>query len=90
LFEEEVQQMVEEEELRKWKEEEEQRQKEEERKRRLEKVGKEYERQKELTKARLGKRKVMEPEDSGEEMEKELQGSNKKVSCFPFLNSVTN
>jgi hypothetical protein len=33
-----------------------------------------------LAKDKLGKRKVMEIEDSGEEMEMELEGSNKKVS----------
>jgi hypothetical protein len=43
-----------------------------------------------LEKARQEKRKVIESEDSGEDMEKELQGSNKKVSYFFFLNLVTN
>jgi hypothetical protein len=45
---------------------------------------KEYTRQKELEKARQEKRKVMESENSGEDMEKELQGSNKKVSHYFF------
>jgi hypothetical protein len=37
-------------------------------------------RQKELEKARSEKRKAMEIEESGEETEKEPEGSNKKVS----------
>jgi hypothetical protein len=41
-------------------------------------VEKEYGRQKELAKAKLGKRKAMEIKDSGEKMEKEPEGSNKK------------
>jgi hypothetical protein len=46
----------------------------------LEGAEKEYARQKELEKAILGKRKAVEMEESGEEMEKEPEGSNKKVS----------
>jgi hypothetical protein len=38
---------------------------------------------------RLGKRKVTEMEESGEEMEKELEGSNKKVSKI-FLSDYSN
>jgi hypothetical protein len=53
---------------------------EDERKRKLEVAEKEYAQQKKLKKARQGKKKAMESEDSGEEMEKELQGSNKKIS----------
>jgi hypothetical protein len=37
-------------------------------------------RQKELEKMRLEKWKAVEIEESGEEIEKELEGSNKKVS----------
>jgi hypothetical protein len=37
-------------------------------------------RQKEIERARLGKRRAIELEESGEETEKELEGSNKKVS----------
>jgi hypothetical protein len=37
-------------------------------------------RQKEIKKVRLEKRKAVEMEESGEEMEKEPEGSNKKVS----------
>jgi hypothetical protein len=43
-------------------------------------VEKEYTRQKELEKARWEKRKAVELEKSGEETEKEPEGSNKKVS----------
>jgi hypothetical protein len=39
---------------------------------------------------RLGKRKVTEMEGSGDEMEKEPEGSNKKVSKYFFLIIVTN
>jgi hypothetical protein len=46
-------------------------------------VEKEYTRQKELEKARWEKRKAVELEKSGEEPEKELEGSNKKV-CLIF------
>jgi hypothetical protein len=80
--------MAEEEELREWKEEEEQKWKEEGRKQRLKEAEKEYNRQKELAKARQGKRKAMISEDSREETEKKLQGSNKKVSYYFFLNLV--
>jgi hypothetical protein len=52
----------------------------EELRRRLEEVEKEYARQKEIEKARSEKRKVVEMEESGEETEKEPEGSNKKVS----------
>jgi hypothetical protein len=92
LFEKEVQRLAEEEELWKCEEEEERRWKEEEEwKRRLEEAEKEYERQKELEQARWEKRKAVEMEDSGEEIEKKLQGSNKKVSnIFFLLNSVAN
>jgi hypothetical protein len=72
--------LAEEEERQKQKEEEDQRRDEDKRKRRLEVVEKEYAQQKELKKVRQGKRKAVESEDSGGEMEKELQGSNKKVS----------
>jgi hypothetical protein len=90
IFEEEVRRLAEEENW-KWEEEAEQRRKEEEEwKRRLEEAEKEYERQKEIEKARLGKRKVMEMEESREEMEKEPEGSNKKVSKYFFLIIVTN
>jgi hypothetical protein len=82
LFEEEIQQMAEEEERQKQKEEEDQRWEEDERKRRLEAAEKEYAWQKELEKARQGKRKAMESEDSRKKTEKELQGSNKKVSYY--------
>jgi hypothetical protein len=58
---------------RKWKEEEQQR-------KRLEEAEKEYVRQKEIEKARLGKWKVTEMKESREETEKEPEGSNKKVS----------
>jgi hypothetical protein len=90
FFEKEVWQMVEEEELQKWKEEEEQKWKKEERKRRLEEAKKKYERQKELATVKLGKRKTTEFEDSGEETEREPEGSNKnkKVSYFFFLYGV--
>jgi hypothetical protein len=81
LFEEEVRRLAEEEETWRWEEEAEQRRKEEEeRKKRLEEAKKEYARQKELEKARSEKRKAAEIEESGEEMEKEPEGSNKKVS----------
>jgi hypothetical protein len=43
---------------------------------------KEYTRQKELEKVRRKKRKAVELEESREEMEKELEGSNKKVSLI--------
>jgi hypothetical protein len=36
----------------------------------------------------LEKRKVVELEDSREETEKELEGSNKKVSPDTYMNSV--
>jgi hypothetical protein len=72
--------LVEEEERQKQKEEEDLRWEEDERRRRLEVAEKEYAQQKELEKARQGKRKAVESEHSGGETEKELQGSNKKVS----------
>jgi hypothetical protein len=80
LFEEEIQWLVEEEEKQKQKEEEDQRWEEDERKRRLEVAEKEYTWQKEIEKARLEKQKAVELEESGEKTEKELEGSNKKVS----------
>jgi hypothetical protein len=43
-------------------------------------VEKEYTRQKELEKVRREKRKAVGLEESGEETEKEPEGSNKKVS----------
>jgi hypothetical protein len=80
LFEEEIRRLVEEEERQRQKEEEDRRWEEDKKKRRLEVVEKEYARQKELEKARQEKRKAMGSEHSGEETEKEPQGSNKKVS----------
>jgi hypothetical protein len=81
LFEEEIRKLAEEEENRRREEEVERRRKEEEeRKRKLEEAEKEYARQKEIEKARLEKRKAVEIEESGEETEKEPEGSNKKVS----------
>jgi hypothetical protein len=53
-----------------------------------EEAEKEYARQKELEQARREKRKAVELEESGEETEKEPEGSNKKVSYFNLLNSV--
>jgi hypothetical protein len=47
-------------------------------------------RQKELKKVRSEKRKVVEMEESGEETEKEPEGSDKKVSKYFFLIIVTN
>jgi hypothetical protein len=41
-----------------------------------------------LEKVRREKRKVVELEDSGEETEKEPEGSNKKVSSNTYMNSV--
>jgi hypothetical protein len=81
LFEEEDMRLAEEEENRRREEEAEQRRKEEEeQRRRLEEAEKEYARQKEIEKARSEKWKAVEIEGSGEEMEKEPEGSNKKVS----------
>jgi hypothetical protein len=80
LFEEEIWQLAEEEEKRKQKEEEDRIWEKDERKRMLEVAEKEYTQQKELEKARQEKRKAVELEESGEEMEKEPEGSNKKVS----------
>jgi TolA-binding protein len=85
IFEEEVKRLAEEEEIwrrqeeaeRKWKEEEEQR-------RRLEEAEKEYTRQKVIERARLGKQRAIELEESGEETEKEPEGSNKKVLIKVF------
>jgi hypothetical protein len=88
LFEEEIRRLAEEEERWKQKEEEEWRWEEDEGKKRLEVAEKEYAGQKELEKARREKRKVVELEDSGEEMEKEPEGSNKKVSSNTYMNSV--
>jgi predicted DNA-binding protein (MmcQ/YjbR family) len=88
LFEEEIWRLAEEEERWKQKEEDEWRWEEDERKRRLEVTEKEYARQKELEKVRWEKRKVVELEDSGEETEKELEGSNKKVGPNTYMNSV--
>jgi hypothetical protein len=62
--------MAEEEERQKQKEEEDRRWEKDERKRRLEVVEKEYAQQKELEKARQGKRKAMESEDSREKTER--------------------
>jgi hypothetical protein len=45
-------------------------------------------RQKEIEKARLEKQKAVEMEESGEETEQELEGSNKKVSYYYLLYSV--
>jgi hypothetical protein len=87
LFEEEVRRLAEAEEIRRQEEEAEQRQKEEEEQRRLEEAEKEYARQKEIEKARLEKWKVVEMKESGEETEKELGGSNKKVSHYYLLYS---
>jgi hypothetical protein len=87
LFEEEIWRLTEEEERQKQKEEE-RRWEEDERKKRLEVAEKEYARQKELEKVRREKRKAVELEDSGEEMEKELEGSNKKVHSNTYMNSV--
>jgi hypothetical protein len=81
LFEEEIWRLAEEEEKQKQKEEEDWRWEEDERKRRLEAVEEEYAWQKELEKARREKRKAVKLEDSGEEMEMEPEGLNKKV-CF--------
>jgi hypothetical protein len=88
LFEEEIWKLAEEEERWKQKEEDKQRREEDERKKRLNVAEKEYARQKELEKARREKRKVVELEDSGEETEKEPEGSNKKVSLDTCMNSV--
>jgi hypothetical protein len=41
-----------------------------------------------LEKVRREKRKAVELEDSGEETEKEPEGSNKKVSPDTYMNSV--
>jgi hypothetical protein len=54
----------------------------------LEEAEKEYMRQKELEKARLEKWKAVEMGESGEEMEKELEGSNKKVGYYYLIYSV--
>jgi hypothetical protein len=80
-FEEEIRRLAEEEEMRRREEEAERRRKEEDEwKRKLEEAEKEYARQKEIERARLEKRKAVEIEESGEETEKEPEGSNKKVS----------
>jgi hypothetical protein len=55
-----------------------------------EEAEKEYTRQKELEKARLEKQKAVKIEESREEMEKKLQGFNKKVSKMLLLGLVTN
>jgi hypothetical protein len=91
LFEEEVRRLAEEEENQRREEEVEQRWKEEEeQRRRLEEAEKEYARQKELEKVRSEKRKAVEMKESGEETEKEPEGSNKKVSeIFHSVNLVT-
>jgi hypothetical protein len=88
LFEEEIWKLAEEEERQKQKEEDKRRREEDERKKRLEVAEKEYARQKKLEKARWEKRKAVELEDSGEETEKEPEGSNKKVSPDTYMNSV--
>jgi MAP7 domain-containing protein 2 len=91
LFKEKVRRLAEEEEI--WKREEEAEQKwkeEEEWRKRLEEAEKEYARQKKIEKARLEKQKVVEMEESREEMEKEPEGSNKKVSKMLLLGLVTN
>jgi hypothetical protein len=91
LFEEEIRRLAEEEENRRQEEEAERRQKEEEeQRRRLEEAEKQYARQRELEKARLEKRKAAEVEESREETERELEGSNKKVSKTLNLVWVTN
>ena len=55
-----------------------------EQQKKLDEAGKRFEvelwRKEELKEARWGKQKVMEIEDSGEEMEKEPESSNEKVS----------
>jgi hypothetical protein len=88
LFEEEIWQLAEKEEKWKQKEEEEQRREKDERKRRLEVAEKEYAWQKDLENARREKRKAVELEGSREEMEKEPEGSNKKVSYYYLSYSV--
>ena len=81
LFKEELKWLVEEQVEAEWKRVEKWKQEEEEQKKKLEEVERQFEVElwkKELKEARRGKKRVMDMEESGEEMEKELEGSNKK------------